>query len=968
MTAIQSPFSLITYRKMLQNSHFYRFSILFLCYCKITVLLHLQNSLAKTRMHRYNNLAYEIALSLYRFGADESSTKESKGTSWSGGMTEVTAEPLSEAADGRERGAEKYAGSLYNYKTKRRDEKKKGGMIAMKKFLSMVMAAAMVVSLVPATAFAANNSVSAAIMDAKNYTKPDGILQIRGPELRLRASSNFVTSTRNEAVTTEVTLTLDNAWFDANKDEIENWIGDITIDDGDAVYDAVLNNDRDAVVFKDGGVPLTDRVTDQPFTIEITDTDTDDGNLVEVTFEITGRIYRGWDLYFDLESTMEKTSKGKNATVTVDSDDLDITNGDDLVYASIEAEGVDVSVKDTVDVAVEEIATLKDITIEATVGDFNDFGLSTADPEDELTLRLNNGFEFVTSNMTEAELTAGATTRTLNGWGAQVDDDEIVIPMDDAMIADGIDEWEITGLKIDSADAKAGSVATLRVTLDGSDTVSVEVANVVEYAVQMSVDEDEDVPVIYSGVDVNNTGITDDSDHESLEVTIEETFAGAWNNSKDFTLSVPEGVYIVDVVSPVMDNSAVEAPAGIVSGTGANTEEAWFEAAYKEGDYATLTFDKRTWEETDPDVPANDDPIELTFQLVLVADPNFEGDVVLTLSGDAVEEQEVTIAKFVKTFTVTAEQNDMKIDYRNTEIPTSVVITEAEAGLWDKETVFNLVLDRIDFDDEGTITIDDKSGLEVEDDEVVHHSNRNGNDYLTFEVSSRSDDEPASVTISGMQLYMDRSLPAGAYDLDVYSETMLYGEDTNVHHDDEGYLDQTVLNGANDEVDNNPRTIEDINDDFYSDTAKAGFVNIVTAGREDDDSSFTTKVVVPVGENYLIAGENQIALDVPAYISADGYTMLPIRAVAYALGINTNSVLWDQPSRTVTIMYGSRIISMQNGQSVMYVSGQAIPMSAAVEIVDGRAFIPMRDLGVALGVSDIAWDAATRTATLNGSK
>ena len=102
MTAIQSPFSLITYRKMLQNSHFYRFSILFLCYRKITVLLHLQNSLAKTRMHRYNNLAYEIALSLYRFGADESSTKESKGTSWSGGMTEVTAEPLSEAADGRE--------------------------------------------------------------------------------------------------------------------------------------------------------------------------------------------------------------------------------------------------------------------------------------------------------------------------------------------------------------------------------------------------------------------------------------------------------------------------------------------------------------------------------------------------------------------------------------------------------------------------------------------------------------------------------------------------------------------------------------------------------------------------------------------------------------------------------------------------------------------------------------------------
>ena len=871
-------------------------------------------------------------------------------------MTEVTAEPLSEAADGRERGAEKYAGSLYNYKTKRRDEKKKGGMIAMKKFLSMVMAAAMVVSLVPATAFAANNSVSAAIMDAKNYTKPDGILVINGPELRLRASSNFVTSTKDEEnVTTEVTLTLDNAWFDANKDEIENWTGDITIDDGDAVYDAVLNNNGDAVVFKDGAVPLMDRVTDQPFTIDITDTDIDDGKLVEVTFEITGRIYRGWDLYFDLESTMDKTSKGKNATVTVDSGDLDITNGDELVYASVEDESISVSVKDTVDVAEDEVVTLKDITIEAGVGNFNGF----AHEKDELTLKLNNGFEFVEKNLEKAKL----GDETLKSLLIEFDDDEIVLKVSDKMVAAGVDEWKIKDLQVDSADAKAGAVATLRVSLEGCDTVSTEVANVVEYDVILSVDEDEDVPVIYSGVDVDNTGITDDSDHESLEVTLKETFAGAWNNSKDFTLSVPEGVYITNVEGNIDNDGDVdkEAPDPDVL--------EWFEAAYEEGDYVELTFDKRSWSETDPD--NEDDPIELNFTLTLVADPNFEGDVVLKLSGDAMEEQEVTIAKFVKTFTVTAEQNDMKIDYRNTEIPTSVVITEAEAGLWDKDTVFNLVLDRIDFDDEGTITIDDKSGLEVEDDEVVHHSNRNGNDYLTFEVSSRSDDEPASVTISGMQLYMDRSLPAGAYDLDVYSETMLYGEDTDNRHDDEGYLDQTVLNGGLDKdpiSKTEPRTIADINDDFYSTTAKAGFVNIVTAGREDDDSSFTTKVVVPVGENYLIAGENQIALDVPAYISADGYTMLPIRAVAYALGINTNSVLWDQPSRTVTIMYGSRIISMQNGQSVMYVSGQAIPMSAAVEIVDGRAFIPMRDLGVALGVSDIVWDASTRTATLNGSK
>ncbi|MDY3926582.1 MAG: copper amine oxidase N-terminal domain-containing protein, partial [Anaerotignum sp.] len=133
-------------------------------------------------------------------------------------------------------------------------------------------------------------------------------------------------------------------------------------------------------------------------------------------------------------------------------------------------------------------------------------------------------------------------------------------------------------------------------------------------------------------------------------------------------------------------------------------------------------------------------------------------------------------------------------------------------------------------------------------------------------------------------------------------------------------------------------------------------------------ASFTTKVVVPVGESYIISGEKQITLDVPAYISAAGYTMLPVRAVAVALGINTNNVLWDQATKTVTILYGQRIITMVAGQKVVYVNGSAIPASASVEIVDGRTFLPMRDLATALGVTDITWDAATKTATLNGNQ
>ena len=813
----------------------------------------------------------------------------------------------------------------------------------MKKFLSMVMAAAMVVSLVPATAFAASDDVKATakVVDAENYT--EGATKDRpiGDDAEVQLTVTTADYTKSDS-TAEITFTLDNAKFAAGFDiayikaDGENYTWG---DDASGKW-GFVNKDKELLTGANG----------QEISISSDDWAANGNSyagLDEVTFELKGQLERGWVVAVTMNSTMDKATKGKTATVTVDSDDIKITNGDDLVYAAIEAEGIKASVKDTVDVATEEVATLKDVKVETTVGDFEDFVTIGGTSKDELKLKLNSGFEFVYDAATKIDGVAMD-----KDW---YDDDEIVIPLKDAALTGAADTWTIEGLKVEATSAKAGSTATVKVYLTGCDTVSVEVAKTVDYTVAMTVDEDEDVPVIYSGVDVENTGITDDSDHESLEVTIKESFAGAWNNSKDFTLSVPEGVYIADVTA-AMDSDATP------DFRDAADADAWFADAYKEGDHVNLSFERRSWNETNPD--NDDDPIELTFTLTLVADPNFEGDVVLKLEGDAVDAQEVTIAKFVKPFVVEAQQNDMQIDYRNTEIPTSVVVKEAEAGLWDKDTQFVLSLDKIDFDDEGTLTVDDKSGLEIKDNKVKTTDGMNGNDSIYFTVSSRSDDEPAAVTISGIQLYMQRSLPAGAYDLDVYSPTMLGAKyvDDNTNDDGEGYLVQGLFAPEKDEA-----IVADVNDDFVSYTAKAGFVNIVTAGREDTES-FTTKVVVPVGESYLISGENKVEIDVPAYINANGYTMLPLRAVAVALGINSNNVLWDQSTRTATIMYGSKIINMTYGQKVVYVNGAMIPATAAVEITNDRMFLGLRDLGNALGVTDIAWDAATKTATLNGNK
>ncbi len=801
----------------------------------------------------------------------------------------------------------------------------------MKKFLSMVMAAAMVVSLVPATAFAASGDVKATakIVGSKNYTQ-DEIesktinKKVEGPEAQLTFTTADYASNSDTAV--KYTLSLDNADFYKSGSAIaDKGKLSITLKGDKTVTKQAGESDKD--------VEFTD-VYDNGNKVKIASVKFTDNDEVEVV--IDGKMERGSVLAFDLTSVMDKTTKGKQAKVTVESDDITISNGSDLTYASVESKGIKASVKDTVDVAPEEMVELKELKIEPAVGDNIGAIIKT---DGKLKLKLSSGFEFA-GKKTDLKFSVG--NPTIDSF----EDDEIVLNIGD--VIRGADVLKITGLKVEATSAKAGAVATLKVYADGNDTVSVEVAKVVDSAVVMSVDKDADVPVIYSGVNVKNTGITSSSDHEALEVTVKETFPGAWDDAKDFTFKLPQGVYIADVQSISADNMQVD------------NVQTWFEGAYDKGDYETLTFKRRTWTETDP---SKKDKAELKFTLVLVADPNFEGDVTLTLTGDALKEQKVTVAKFVKPFTVEAKQNDMQIDYRNTKVPTDVVIKEAEAGLWDKNATFALSLDKINFDDDAKVTVDDKSGLKVKDAKTTKG-------VVTFKVDSKSDDKPAEVTVSGLTLFMDRNLPAGAYDLDVFSPVML-GADNGSREsvadkkgtiEDNGFLSQDIFGKST-----SKRVVADVNDDFYSTTAKAGFVNIITAGREDTDS-FTTKVVVPVGEKYIVSGENKVEIDVPAYINANGYTMLPLRAVAVALGINTNNVLWDQNTRTATIMYGSKIINMTYGQKVVYVNGAMIPATASVEIKDNRMFLGMRDLGNALGVTDITWDQATKTATLNGGK
>jgi hypothetical protein len=741
----------------------------------------------------------------------------------------------------------------------------------MKKVVSFVMAAAMVTSLVPATAFAAGDvTATAKVVDALEKGEGfDGVIAaVDAPELQLKVTNADYRVTGGATPTVDVTVSLDNAEFTA----------------------------ADAAAFV--------ALVDAPVGITVTATDiTED----EVTYTLEGTLAEDDIVAVDLASEMTSVNVGKTATVSVDSD---MVTADDLVYASVLDKGIEASVKKTVNVAVDEVAELdsKGLKIEPTVDD--SYAIGT-----EFTLKLSKGFEF-----------ANTTVTGIGDWA--IDDNEATFTATTA------DEFTLADIEVEATTANVGDVATIKVTAKNVGTASVEVAKVVDYTVTLSVDEDEDVPVIYSGTDANNAGLTDDSDHLSLEVTAEESFPGAWSMRQGFDFTLPEGVYVTDVDVTEAENFK---QADVAVGTA--EWEAAFLDAYQDGDYTGFEFGKRVFDDVNTELTS--DAASVTFQLELVADPTFEGDVVLGFEGSLVDTQEVTIAKFVKPYTVKAEQNDVIIDYRNTAIDTPIAITEAEAGLWDEDTVFTLTVDRgdmIEFEDDATFEANEASDMELKDEKTEDGE-------LAFTVKSESD-EVATVEIKDIELFMQRNVPAGAYDLAI---------DTTMST---AYEAQAIYAASGDD-----QLIEDVCD--YSNTVKEAFINVVTSGR-DNDNLFTTKVVVPIGESYLLAGDEKVELDVPSYICEAGYTMLPVRAVSKALGVNTNNVLWSGETKTITILYGQRIITMTVGQKTIYVNGSAIPASAAPEITDSRAFLPMRDLAVALGVADISWDGSTRTATLNG--
>lgn len=711
-----------------------------------------------------------------------------------------------------------------------------------------------------------------------------------------------------------------------NKAAADQAVTDLGVEQADInAYESAYAEEQTAKGEYDAAKAAVDNFGGSVVTIDVTKR-----SATTIIVSVEGQLYEDDEIVVPLYTTLT----GGTATVSVDNKDSEFTS-----ETKTFAKTVDGATK----FSIEKTKNFQD-------GDemenffIEEITAGTFEAGKTCTVRLHGGFEF----KKEGTITviAGDRKGETIAWDYAKDKDN-----DDAKDeiefkfleevdgkSEDITQIRFSGFKIDEGDAEFGDVAELSIKGGGVSEERIEVGTYSDYGIKMDA-EDKELPVIYAGTKADK-----ENDNKTLKVVIEETVAGSFIADRKLELKLPEGVEFSDSTDAGRGNG-IDDDSKSFKITNISGKKSDFEKDFKlkdDGDVITIS--------EVPDATGKDKKRKIELAFNISAEADFTGDVDLTLTGPGIANEELTttIATVKAPIEVKAGVNELKLDYRDTEA-SDITIVEPAAGVWSRGDSIYLKVENMTFESgikaevvNGDMTLEKLDGDYVD----VEKGKKDTDAYIRLQVDKESSKEPAEIKISGIKLYMERNLPAGDYELTVFGNEK---NDTFMNNYEETKADEKPGVFDTDEI-----------------TVLKDYVKVVTAGRDQDDATFTTKITVPVGADKIMAGTKEIALDAPAYINKDGYTMLPVRAVTEALN-GVAAIKWDDATKTATINFGQRVFSMTVNSKVMNINGVQTNLLAAPEIKNERIFLPLRDLGYALGLQDdkINWDSATSTATLN---
>lgn len=570
----------------------------------------------------------------------------------------------------------------------------------------------------------------------------------------------------------------------------------------------------------------------------------------------------------------------------------------------------------------------------------------------EFILRLNGGFSFKNEKITVKDASgANKDIKVTTGFANKDNSNAIkvtVTGLEERKNPIGLD---FSGIEIEPNNDKNFGDVEISISGDGISGQTVKVAQ--REKLGFKVETLKDPKEIISGRHYKNDNLTMIEDNNTtVDVKFSEAVPNTLVTSRSLDFNLPDGVKIVDVEIGEVKNFT-------------NLGDEDFEII---NNGKTLRL-KRASNESDYKI--NDRIKSLgsfNMKFNLSVDPAFTGDIKLSVVGGGQNEgstPDILIAKAVAPFEIKTQTTKVDLGYQDYNTA-DIVITETKPGMFleGKQAKLNLVAPygtgEVGFSEAKF----DVTGGELEVKEKAFKVNGGA---ITFDVNKASYKNPSTITIKNVKVGSTRSVPFGSYSLSLSGNAVInnYTDAKNISDDKAFSLSST---GSKD----NANLINQSNTSYY---AVKDYVNVVT-----ETGTLNQTVKVSVGEKTVLVGDKAIDMDVAPYIQASSNsTMVPLRFVSVALGVDSsnvanpdesNKVTWDANSKTTTIYYGAgtgqKIIQFQAGSNIMVVDGTRIPMEYGVkaEIKDGRIFVPFRALGQALGIA-VTWDANTRTAIYN---
>jgi len=340
----------------------------------------------------------------------------------------------------------------------------------------------------------------------------------------------------------------------------------------------------------------------------------------------------------------------------------------------------------------------------------------------------------------------------------------------------------------------------------------------------------------------------------------------------------------------------------------------------------------------------------LTLKKMEVAiEPGTKGDLVIEVSGTAGLTGELTVGHTVAAATVSSTASTPLTIGAPNQAVGDITITENAAGAyWDgpNSQLLLCLPAGVRWNNWKAIGISVTDGdLAIKSDGIKMTPTVGQVDDVIAIPIDRASTTASTITLTNVSFTLDRTVPEGDVVLKVKGSGV--GQ-VNVASEVKDTYDDYSDAGSYYVLSSNP-CVTSTDGALFSatQTGAAGVVATVGTPAPVDQTALTTTITL---------GDNG------SYIS-DGRIMVQLRNAADALGVAPQNLLWDNTSKTATMLKDNRIVQVTVGNPSVKLNGTSLPTDKGAEIKDGRTFISLSMAGIAFNAVT-TWDNTTKTATI----